>query len=215
MGDYREFMIGTNNPGHVYPKDSYNGPLSSDTGQLYPNKSYNIKGLSNRKFLQYKTQGKGRGINVGWTSNASADTAIKEAKWFLTRRARSAIGIRYGERLAIAWGGNRKPQFVNYSRQPAGIDLELSSRPSYEWVILGGKPGTFVRRGVDRVILYNVKTKRPLIYADRLVGGDIGWPHDSSWIQQVIAKAGKIGAKKYARIEDVVKSMMTAGGNRR
>lgn len=202
MAPYRQFMIGANSKGYLYAKDSYNGRAGM---------SYNIKGLVNRKFLQYEKQGIGRGINIGWTSNASADTATKRAKWFFSKKSGTTNAIRYGEPIAMAWGGNNKNQFVKYSHRTVGINLDWSSKPSYEWVILGGKPGTFVRRGVDRVILFNLKHKQPLVRFDRTVGGDIGWPDSRTWKRQVIDKARDYVNGKRMEIEQILDVMTGLG----
>ena len=37
----------------------------------------------------------------------------------------------------------------------------------------------------DRLSIYNTVTKQPLIYFDRTVGGDIGWPNSETWGQQI------------------------------
>jgi len=66
VSDYLVWMIGANKTGVV------NAVL---TLRADPKSYYNLKGLQNRKFFQYERQGKGRGINLGWTKNASAQTA--------------------------------------------------------------------------------------------------------------------------------------------
>ena len=81
---YKQWVIGANKIGYIYPKK--HGSRSSA-------KNYNIKGTVLRKFLQYEKQGKWQGINIGWTDNASAKTAIKRAKWFFSRRSNSTQAI--------------------------------------------------------------------------------------------------------------------------
>ena len=44
--------------------------------------------------------------------------------------------------------------------------------------------GTPVRSG-DWLAIYNTTTKQPLIYFDRTVGGDIGWPNSETWSEQI------------------------------
>jgi hypothetical protein len=193
MAPYKQWMIGANSTGFLYPKSSWNGPAS---------KSYNLKGLVLRKFLQYEKQGAGRGINIGWTDDASASTATKRAKWFFSRKSNSTKPIVYGEPLSLAWG-NSKNSFVKYSHRTVGANLDWSNSPSQEWAILGGTPGQPVQRGKDWVIIYNLKNKQPLIYFDRTVGGDIGWPDSKTWEDQAWAKL-----KKHVTMENAATVMM-------
>lgn len=167
MAPDKRWMIGANRTGNVLPKINRGGTTNGE---------YNLKGKDVRKFLQYEKQGTWRGINVGWTDNASASTATKRAQWSFRRQfdQAEAVPLVYGERVSLAWGRGSKP-YVKYANRNAGIDLDWSSKPAVEWTILGGKPGTRVRRGQDWVILFNIKHKRALKYYDRRFGGDIGW----------------------------------------
>lgn len=196
MAPYRQWMIGANSTGSLYTKPSWNGPATS---------SYNLKGLINKKFLQYEKQGAAGGINIGWTSNASASTAKKRAKWFFSRMSSSKKPIQYGEALSFAWGGS-KSSFLKYSKRTVGINLDWSSKPSYEWTILGGKPGTPVRKGKDLVIIYNIKHQQPLIWFDRTVGGHIGWPDSKTWKEQAWKKV-----KKHVTLKNAAKALMIIG----
>lgn len=185
IGPYRQWMIGAN---HI--------------GSLRPNKKYNLKGLVNRKFLQYEKQRVG--INLGWTDNAHPNTAARRSRFIFSRKSPSAGPIRYGEPLALAWHG--KP-FIKYKKRRFGINLNWSRTPSYEWVILGGRPGQPVMGGKDRVVIYNLKHQQPLIHFNRTAGGDIGWPDSRTWQRQVVNTIGK-----HMKIENVVKVLLIAGG---
>ena len=126
--------------------------------------------------------GAGRGIELDWTDNASANMAIQQSQWFFSTPHGSGTvqpPIVYGEPIAMAWGSRAKP-FVKFSNQTIGVNLNWSSQPSYEWVILGGQSGTTVKRGVDWIVLYNLKNKQPLIHVNRNVGGRIGFPGGST-----------------------------------
>lgn len=177
MARYKQWMIGANKKGFVYPN------LSS--GPAY--KKYNLKGTVITKFLHYESQGTFGGINLGWTKTASEGTAIDRAQWFFQRPGgpnQQLSPVVYGEPLALGWGRGGKP-FLKYSKRRVGINLNWSG-PSFEWTILGRKPGERVRRGQDLVILYNLKHKLPLMYFDRTKGGDIGWPDSTRWAQATI-----------------------------
>jgi hypothetical protein len=174
MSMKKRWMIGANRTGYVVPKINRGGTANGE---------YNLKGKDVRKFLHYKKHvvapfgpnaGR-RGIDVGWTKNASASTATKRAQWSFRRQfdQAEAVPLVYGERLSLAWGRGKKP-YVKYESKSSN-SLFWSSKPALEWAILGGKPGTRVKRGQDWVILFNLKYKRPLKYYDRKFGGDIGW----------------------------------------
>jgi len=179
---FKEWMIGANKKGVV---DAVLVSGANNTS------FYNLKNSEKKKFFQYEKQGTARGINLGWTDNASAKTAIKRALWVFVpkiknRNDRGSVlrnkPIKYGETIAIAWvkpgksaAWNSKINFIKLNKRNVGINLDWSDRPAYEWTILGGKPGTEVRRGVDKVVIYNIRKKQPLVYYPRKVGGQIGW----------------------------------------
>jgi hypothetical protein len=174
MAPYKQWVIGANTTGFVESKSSWNHLAAH---------RYNLKGTDNRKYFQYEKQD---GMNLGWTDNETAQTAVDRSQWFFSWKSGSGVtdnAILYGQPIAIAWGPGSKP-FLKYAKQPilsywnrpVGIDLDWSNKPVYEWAILGGRPGTKVKRGVETIILYNLKFKRPLVRFDRAVGGDIGWP---------------------------------------
>ena len=164
FSSHKQWMIGANTVGYLYPIGKF--IRSSD-------KSYNLKGLRNRKFLWYKGFSF-LTVNVGWTKNASAETARKTSQWQFLRYSKSRSALRYGEPFAIRRNGP-SPYFLNYGKQRIGIDLKEGKKPSYEWAILGGKPGDMVKGGRDTVVLYNLRHQEPLVYFNRRTGGDIGW----------------------------------------
>ena len=177
LARYKEWMIGANVTGFVYPNTT-GGPSS---------RKYNLKGSVPRKFLQYEKQGYFGGINLGWTNTASAGTAIDGAQWIFLRPGGPSAQLTpvvYGEPIALGWSKSGKP-FLKYAKRNVGINLDWSG-PVFEWTILGGTPGTRVRRGQDLVILYNLKHKMPMMYVDRTKGGHIGWPDSSKWTQATI-----------------------------
>jgi hypothetical protein len=168
MSPYMTWMIGANKTGLVYPKSSWS------TGSMQRN--YNLKNKVVQKFLQYENMGAGRGMELDWTDHASANMAIQKSQWFFSTPHGSGSvqpPIVYGEPIAMAWGSSSK--FMRYSQQTVGVNLDWSSQPSYEWVILGGRPGTTVKRGKDWIVLFNLKINQPLVRVDRNVGGRIGF----------------------------------------
>ena len=147
-----------------------------------------------------------------------AQTAGDKAHWgFFPEKAdgprsnvnglRRGDGIVYGEKIAIGWwppnprrysefsatDGAHVPQFLTSASRNVGPNLEWSKRgASYEWVILGGKPGTAVRRGEDTVILFNLKNKQPLLYGKRQFGAHLGFRGYSAFNAPVIVGAKDI-----------------------
>lgn len=188
MAESKEWVIGANPgaSGHLYAKSKREGPKSYN---------YNLKGLVPRKFLHYEKQGYLGGINLGWTDNASAKTGNKRAKWYFTRSSNTQGPILYGEPLAIAWG---KAGYIHYASRNSGINLDWSKNPRYEWKILGGKNGTAVQRGKDKVIIYNTKHKYPLIHFKRKGAGHIGWPDSTDWSIRGQARDSAIVVKNVA-----------------
>lgn len=166
-----QWRIGAGTKGFILPKKSWKAAKG---------RAYSIKNLEVRKFLQYEPSGTFGGINLGWTDNASAATADKSTRWFFARASGAQTPITYGERIAIGWGNQDSP-FIHYANRKIGINLDWSKSPVYEWVILGGEPGSPVGLDQDTVILFNMKHRQPLIYFDRTVGGDIGWPDSTRW----------------------------------
>ncbi|QEG33765.1 hypothetical protein [Bythopirellula goksoeyrii] len=172
MASYKQWMIGANATGFVYPNTT-SGPAS---------KKYNLKGLVNKKFLQYEKQGTFGGINLGWTQTASAGTAIDRAQWIFQRPggpSEQLAPLVYGEPIALGWSKGSNP-FLKYAKRNVGINLDWSDAV-FEWTILGRTPGTNVGRGQDVVILYNLKHQMPPMRFDRTKGGDIGWPDSTRW----------------------------------
>ena len=202
MENFRQWMIGANGRSNI------DGILTRGINpSTSPQSFYNLRGLRLQRFLQYERQGAARGINIGWTNNASAQQAEAQAHWGFfpklrdTRQPNSGDpvangnGLRqspivYGEIIAIGWwppntrnysefsaaDGGMVPQFLTHTSRNVGPNLAWSKRgAAYEWVILGGEPGTPVRRGVDRVVLFNLKNKKPLLYGSRQFGAHLGF----------------------------------------
>jgi hypothetical protein len=142
-----------------------------------------VKNKVARKFLQHEQQT--FGINLGWTDDAEPQTERKVARWFFPRRGHDTQGIRYGEIIAL--GNGEQPSFIRYEHRTVGVNLGWSESPVFEWKILGGKPGELVRTG-EWVALFNMRSESHgecLIYFDRTVGGDIGWPSSKTWSDQI------------------------------
>jgi hypothetical protein len=195
MAEYKQWMIGANGSGVVIP--------SSERDHR---SRYNLKGSVPKKFLQYEKQGAGRGINIGWTDDASAHSADRTSKWHFSRKSDATGPILYGESVAIAWGDGDEP-FIRYSERRVGINLDWSKRPVYEWTLLGGEPKTPVRRGEDWLVIYNLRHNAPLIYFDRTAGGHIGWPDSSKWGLQTVRSLGNRVVSS-----EVVKALRWVGG---
>ena len=187
---YKQWVIGAtpNAKGYLYAKNSWKGSTAHN---------YNIKGTVLRKFLQYEKQGSLGGINLGWTNNASAKTGKKRARWYFTRSSKTTKPIVYGEPLAIAW---HKSGYIKYGQRNNGINLKWSKKPIYEWVIIGGKKGSPVLKGKDKIIIYNTKHKEPLIHYKRKYAGNIGWPDSCGLVGCAKKKATKTVTKTAKKV---------------
>ena len=63
----------------------------------------------------------------------------------------------------------------SYIRNGSGqATIRHSKKKSFEWALIGGKPGHPIKTG-DVVVLYNLKRKQPLIYFRGQLF-DVGWP---------------------------------------
>jgi len=166
--------------------------LASETGPILSRKNfgnesdstakYQLKNLQFKRFLQWEKEIIGS-INLGWTDDSTVKTAERVDRWFFTRDKGKDGPIQYGELIAI--GNGKDPSFLDHKHRPVGIDMGFSSAPVYEWQILGGKLKEPVKAG-DHVAIYNTEIKQPLIFFDRNVGGDIGWPTSERWEKQAI-----------------------------
>jgi hypothetical protein len=173
---YKQWVIG---PG---PRRSV---LTQSSFREGSQRNYNLKGLAeDGDFLQWEHQH--FGINLGWTGDHSASTATRVSRWFFARSGSGTGPLTYGETIAMGYGTD--PSFIYYTSRTVGINLGWSSKPVFEWKVLGQPKGRPVQCG-DRVAIHNAKAGSAtvpgvLIAFDRTVGGDIGWPDSKTWVQQ-------------------------------
>src|SRR5215470_13715800 len=168
VADLKQWKIGLNASGLLLPKAHFDGPTD---------RNYNLKNFKTRKFLQHEKQT--FGINLGWTDDAEPQTAARVARWFFARKGSGNEPIRYGEVIAMGFGGS--PSFVKHEVRDVGVNLGWSESPVFEWQLLGGKTGDPIKAGADAVAIFNQKADECLIFFDRTAGGDIGWPSSKTW----------------------------------
>lgn len=155
-------------------------------GEVRPGKRYLLKNSTNRHFLRYKRQGIAGGINLGFTDDAEPSTAAKAAHWEFVNPGRTPV--KYDEPVAISC----KDVYLHYGHRTIGINLDWSDNPVYEWRLLGGRPGTPVRTR-EYFSIFNELSEHgePLIWFERPLGGNIGWPSSRTWAQQGLDWAKK------------------------
>ena len=171
-GYLKQWMFDPNHAHHpLRAKPDFTGPADRNT---------NMKNSRPRKFLQWKEQT--FGINLDWTGDASPATADKVSRWFFTQPADNSSPIRYGQSIALGYGIS--PSYIYYAERTFGVNLEWSASPRFDWQLLGGKIGQEVRSG-DWLALYNQTARDCLIYFDRTVGCDIGWPSSETWTGEI------------------------------
>jgi hypothetical protein len=134
------------------------------------------------RYLQYEHQR--LGINLGWTDNASAQTAKASEQWQFV--AAGTVQIKYGDVLALK--NHKAGSYVVNGHRTVGVDLDWTKEAVKQWMIIGGQEGKEVAVG-DKVSLFNTKCKLPLICFDRSVGGDLGWPDSKTWGEVAKGKA--------------------------
>jgi hypothetical protein len=169
---YKQWILGATKPrGPVLPKATF---------QEHPERNYSLKNKITHHYLQHEEEQ--FGINLGWTDDGSNATGDKVARWFFTRNGTTQAPIEFGETIAL--GNGEKPSFVKYEERTFGINLAYSDTPVFEWKILGGKKGDPVSTQ-SWIVLFNEKGGECLIYFDRTVGADIGWPSSKTWSDQL------------------------------
>jgi len=144
--------------------------------------SFNLKHRDQKRYLQWEEQT--LGVNLGYSDDATSDTAREKARWFFKRPSGSGP-VRYGEAVAMGFGTH--PSFYKYAQTRVGVNIENTGTPSYEWRFIGG-PGTAgapVRTG-EWLAIYNDIEGDFLIYFNRDVGVDLGWPTSKTWLDQGI-----------------------------
>ncbi|WP_433295571.1 hypothetical protein ACQP2F_36155 [Actinoplanes sp. CA-030573] len=182
--ELKQWRIGVDRPGNVLPKRRF---------EDYPDRSYNLKGLKPRKFLQYEEQQ--FGINLGWTDDAEPATARRVARWFLARPGTANGPLLYGEPVALANG--KDPSFLRYKTRQFGINLDWSHDPVFEWKVAGGKAGQPVHTA-DNVAIYNSRVDVEgghgdfFVHFQRQIGANIGWTTSPSWFDQLEQELKKL-----------------------
>jgi hypothetical protein len=192
--DYlKQWTMLSTTPTALLPKSDFDGP-----GE----RNYTMKNKRLRKFLQHEEQT--WGINLGWTDDAEPATAKRVMRWFFARNGGGNGPIRYGDTIAL--GNGKQPSFIHNAHRDVGIDLTWSDIPVFEWQLLGGQRGREVKTG-EWLAVYNTKARECLLYFDRTVGGDIGWPSSKTWGDLLEARV-RDAVKKYAA--DAVKAWLAA-----
>jgi hypothetical protein len=153
--------------------------LDGSKGDIRPGKRYLLKNSTNRHFLQYKNQGTFGGINLGFSDDAEPSTAAKVVHWEFLNRQRTAL--KYDEPVALRC----KDGYLRYGSRSVGINLVWSDSPVFEWRLLGGRPGTPVTTS-DWFSIFNMHSQpgEPMIYFQREIGGNIGWPSSKTLLEQ-------------------------------
>jgi hypothetical protein len=184
--EYKQWMIGATKPRMPV--------LLKTTFGQHPERNYNLKNKNIRRYLQHEKQT--WGINLGWTDDGSNETGNKVARWFFVRKETNTLPIRFGETIALGNGEN--PSFIRYEQRTVGVNLGWSDTPVFEWKLLGGRVGEPVNTQ-EWIAIFNEKSEggECLIYFDRAVGGDIGWPTSKTW-SEILKKRITEEVKKQA-----------------
>ncbi len=97
------------------------------------------------------------------------------SRFIFERRSGRAEPVRYGEALGIKRGGG---DYLVYAKRKLGVALGWTDRPSYEWEVRGGPPGSIVGEGdstTTDVSLYNKKASAYLVHGPQHPGVDLVW----------------------------------------
>jgi len=151
--------------------------VKDNATQLEDGGGYDISNSMSGSFLVYKHQGSIGGINLGWNKNKNGGITFKKE---------GGGTINYDDPVAIkVEGGN----WLRYGSRDAGINLDWSKTPVYEWRIQGGQAGTPVKLG-QAMKLHNTVAKNPVTYCYRENGAWLRWEKDCSQKYIGLAKAG-------------------------
>ena len=148
---------------------------------------------TNGKYLTYKKVP--LGINLDFISDS------KVYKTHFRLPDGTERDILSGESVALGIGGGEA--FLRYADRTAGINLEWSNSPVFEWRLFGGQSGTPI--AYDSLIaIVNDKVEPALdflVYFDRLPGmGDVGWTSSPDFWDKVgdLAEKELVDAAKVA-----------------
>jgi len=176
--------------------------------------AFNLKNSVQVRYVGWEKQK--LGVNLGYSDDATTETAHKMARWFFRRQDGSTRKVRYGELIAMGYG--TAPSFYKYAVTTIGINLENTGTPSYEWRLIGppGTAGQPVKTG-QWLAIWNEVEDGFLIYFDRDAGVDLGWPDSKTWTEQIIGlawKAAKAAAKAYVESYAQGEGAGTGGASR-
>ncbi len=140
-------------------------------------KRFLLHNQTNHHYLYYKEQPPGA-INLGFTDDAEPSTAARVIQWEFVNRDGSAV--RYGEPVAIRC----KDDYLYYGERTFGINLKWSDGPSFQWRLYGGRLGDRVKTR-DFLCIWNMHGDQgePMIWFEREIGGNIGWPSSKTLLQ--------------------------------
>jgi hypothetical protein len=78
--------------------------------------------------------------------------------------------LMHGQAVALrVWGGG----WLTYGNETWGVDLVLSNKPSYQWYVLGGQPGSPIANG--KFALWNSAANGYLVAAHQTWGVSLDW----------------------------------------
>jgi len=168
--------------------------------------AFNLKNSATVRYVGWETQR--WGVNLGFSNDATNDTAHKMARWFFRRQDGSARTVRYGELVAMGYG--TAPSFYKYAETAIGINLVNTGTPSYEWRLIGavGTAGQPVKTG-QWLAIWNEIDEGFLIYFDRNRGVDLGWPDSQRWEDQL---ADLLWEEAKDAAKDFIKAYVSGGG---
>jgi hypothetical protein len=87
--------------------------------------AFNLKNSVQLRYVGWEEQQ--WGVNLGYSDDATTETAHKMARWFFRRQDGSSQTVRYGELIAMGYG--TAPSFYKYAVTEVGINLENTGTP--------------------------------------------------------------------------------------
>ena len=144
--------------------------------EVKPSTPYTLRNITDNNSLRHGERT--WGINLVWDKSTSLNNVRFEPKVAYAPKGtvvRDHRGVlKHGDTIAIHVKGGG---YLRHEQRSVGINLGWSTKPVYEFIIVGGPKGTPVKMG-QPFGLFNVKAKDFVIYAERPAGVSLRWWKD-------------------------------------
>lgn len=156
--------------------------IQMNTPRLMSGSVVQLKNLYWTQFLAFKPYAKidvtAPGINLEWMKKVFPDYTDIRFEIQSPGQVTPAPGpISFANDVAIkvASGQNNRGGYLVKRNTRFGIDMDLSSTPSYEWRVINFAPEGVGITKTQKIALLNTKKKAFLVFQKRRIGFEVGW----------------------------------------